>query len=127
MQKKTEVYIADTIGELPALIQYADLVITGGAFGPHGGQNVLEAAALKTPQITGPYTFNFHEEIKMLSKAQGIIQINQIDQLTDIFNGYLADRETYTRMAENAYACMMQHRHVVDDYQRVIEKAFSRP
>ncbi|MCW9029867.1 MAG: 3-deoxy-D-manno-octulosonic acid transferase, partial [Gammaproteobacteria bacterium] len=42
----TDVYIADTIGELKAFIAGSDFVLMGGSFVPKGGHNILEVAQL---------------------------------------------------------------------------------
>lgn len=53
------VVIVDTVGELFRLYGLADLVFVGGSLIPHGGQNILEAAAWGKFPLYGPYMENF--------------------------------------------------------------------
>jgi 3-deoxy-D-manno-octulosonic-acid transferase len=58
---KTQVYLADTMGEMLLLIQSADICFMGGSLigDKVGGHNLLEPAALSKPCLTGPSFFNF--------------------------------------------------------------------
>jgi 3-deoxy-D-manno-octulosonic-acid transferase len=55
----TEVYVADTIGELGLWYRLAKVVFVGGSLVPHGGQNLLEPAAQGCAILCGPHTMNF--------------------------------------------------------------------
>ena len=52
IDKDTEVYLADTLGELRALMAHAQLVVMGGSFDQTGGHNLIEPAGLGGPVIT---------------------------------------------------------------------------
>lgn len=56
-----EVWLGDSLGEMPVYFQSADMALLGGSFMPLGGQNLIEAAAFGCPVIMGPHTFNFAE------------------------------------------------------------------
>ncbi|MEX2576974.1 MAG: glycosyltransferase N-terminal domain-containing protein [Halofilum sp. (in: g-proteobacteria)] len=70
----TDLYLADTLGELPALIAGAELVIMGGSLIEHGGQNVLEPARAGRAVVTGPHMENFSEETAALREAGALRQ-----------------------------------------------------
>ncbi len=55
----TEIYIADTIGELGLWYRLARVAFIGGSLVPHGGQNPLEALRLGVPVMMGPHMENF--------------------------------------------------------------------
>jgi len=56
----TEVYLADTLGELGLFFRLAQVVVMGGSLtGGIGGHNPLEPARLGLPVITGPDVANF--------------------------------------------------------------------
>ena len=57
----TDVYLADTMGELKMLYATADIAFIGGSMVPVGGHNLLEAAAIGVPVLFGPYMANFKE------------------------------------------------------------------
>lgn len=71
----TEVYLADTLGELKSLMAYARVVIMGGSFDTSGGHNLMEPASLGRAIITGPSDNNIAEDIKMLGPDQGVLQV----------------------------------------------------
>jgi 3-deoxy-D-manno-octulosonic-acid transferase len=50
-----EVYLGDTMGELPLFYAAANVAFVGGTLVPVGGHNLLEPAALARAGITGPY------------------------------------------------------------------------
>ena len=70
----TNVYLADTMGELTALMAGADVVIMGGSFIPHGGQNLLEPARLGRALVVGPHMDNFRDETEHLEAAGGVVR-----------------------------------------------------
>jgi 3-deoxy-D-manno-octulosonic-acid transferase len=74
---QTEVYLADTLGELRALMAHATIVIMGGSFDSTGGHNLIEPAALGCTIITGPSDKNIREDITLLGDA--IIQVSDVE------------------------------------------------
>ncbi|HEX6722162.1 MAG TPA: 3-deoxy-D-manno-octulosonic acid transferase, partial [Burkholderiaceae bacterium] len=49
----TQVYLLDTLGELPAFYSAGDVAFVGGSLVPIGGHNLLEPAALSLPIVAG--------------------------------------------------------------------------
>jgi 3-deoxy-D-manno-octulosonic-acid transferase len=54
-----DVWLGDSLGEMPLYYATADVALLGGSFAPLGGQNLIEAAACGCPLLMGPSTFNF--------------------------------------------------------------------
>ncbi len=67
----TDVYIADTLGELGLFYRSAPFAFIGGSFIRHGGQNPLEAARLQCAVLAGPHTENFTPAYDAVFAAQG--------------------------------------------------------
>jgi 3-deoxy-D-manno-octulosonic-acid transferase len=65
-----DVWLGDSLGEMPAYYACADVALLGGSFAPLGGQNLIEAAACGCPLVMGPHTFNFAQAAE-LSMAAG--------------------------------------------------------
>lgn len=65
-----DVWLGDSMGEMPAYYAAAAVAWLGGSFAPLGGQNLIEAAACACPLILGPSTYNFAEAAE-LSLAAG--------------------------------------------------------
>lgn len=57
--RQVQVWLGDSMREMPAYYACADVALLGGSFEPLGGQNLIEAAACGCPVVTGPSVFNF--------------------------------------------------------------------
>jgi 3-deoxy-D-manno-octulosonic-acid transferase len=57
----TQVLLGDSLGEMFAYYRSADLAFIGGSLVDWGGHNLIEACAVGTPVLVGPYTMNFAE------------------------------------------------------------------
>ena len=105
-----DVWIGDSMGEMPAYYAMCDVAIIGGSFVPLGGQNLIEAAAVGAPIIIGPSTYNFAEATK-LALAAGALQ-----QVRDAADGMLAaaallkDLQQREQMSRAGAAFTAQHR-----------------
>ena len=66
------ILVVDSFGELEAAYRCCRLAFVGGSLIPHGGQNVLEPAALGKPVLVGPYTDNFIDEVELLEAGGGL-------------------------------------------------------
>jgi len=71
---ETDVYLADTLGELKMLYATADVAFVGGSMLPNGGHNILEAAAVGVPIMFGPYMSNFKDIARGVLAANAAIQ-----------------------------------------------------
>jgi len=70
ISNRTEVYIADTLGEMGLFYRLATIAVVGGAFSPGiGGHNPLEPARLGVPIVSGPHAFNFRQVYDDLSRG----------------------------------------------------------
>ena len=58
---QADVWLGDSMGEMPLYYAAADVALLGGSFAPLGGQNLIEAAACGCPVVMGPHTFNFEQ------------------------------------------------------------------
>jgi 3-deoxy-D-manno-octulosonic-acid transferase len=66
----------DVMGELGKLYHAADLAFIGGSLIPHGGQNMIEPAAIGVPVLYGPHTKNFRATVADLAAANGGITVS---------------------------------------------------
>ncbi|MCM0034327.1 MAG: 3-deoxy-D-manno-octulosonic acid transferase [Burkholderiaceae bacterium] len=76
------VVLGDTLGEMPFFYAASDVAIVAGSFAPHGGQNLIEACAIGTPVIVGPFARNFADAVQGAVAAGAAIQI-QRSELVD--------------------------------------------
>jgi len=64
-----ELWLGDSLREMPLYYGLADVALLGGSFEPLGGQNLIEAAACGCPLLMGPHTFNFAQAAEMAEAA----------------------------------------------------------
>jgi 3-deoxy-D-manno-octulosonic-acid transferase len=73
-----DVWVGDTMGEMPLYYACADVALLGGSFAPLGGQNLIEAAACGCPVVMGPHTFNFVQASKQALQARAALRVDDI-------------------------------------------------
>lgn len=72
---RTEIYIADTIGELGTLYALAPVAFIGGSLVDRGGQNPIEAVRHGAAVLTGPHWHNFRDAYRTLLRHEGAIEV----------------------------------------------------
>ncbi|MBB5046008.1 3-deoxy-D-manno-octulosonic-acid transferase [Rhodopseudomonas rhenobacensis] len=87
----TEIYVADTIGELGLFYRLAPVVFMGGSLVEHGGQNPIEAIKLGAAILHGPHVANFTDVYAALDSARGAIQVDSAEMLARQFVRLLGD------------------------------------
>ena len=75
---QADVWLGDSMGEMPAYLACADVALLGGSFAPLGGQNLIEAAACGCPLVMGPHTFNFAQASKQALAARAAVRVADI-------------------------------------------------
>ena len=87
----TDVYIADTMGELGLFYRLAPIVFMGGSLIEHGGQNPIEAVKLGASIVHGPHVFNFGDIYDALDNAGGARRAETAEELVKQLGQLLAD------------------------------------
>lgn len=98
-KRSTDIYVADTMGELGLLYRLAPVVFVGGSLIPHGGQNPIEAAKLGAAVIHGPNVWNFAEIYEALGAAHGAEVVLDGERLTASLAALLAQPALRDRVA----------------------------
>lgn len=82
--QQTQVYLADTMGEMMLLLRASDVCFMGGSLlgDKVGGHNLLEPAALGIPTLIGPSFYNFHDIANQLIACGATSIIENSDQLS---------------------------------------------
>lgn len=81
--KAIQVFIVDTMGELPLFYGASDIAFVGGSLVPRGGHNLLEPAALGRAVLIGPHYFNFNEISNQFLQANAAIEITSSETLAE--------------------------------------------
>jgi 3-deoxy-D-manno-octulosonic-acid transferase len=111
----TEIYVADTMGEMGLWFRLASVAFIGGSLVPHGGQNPLEAARLDCAILYGPHMHNFAEVVTALEQSGGGRRVADGQQLAgEVERLLFDDPAARTRMAAAAAAMATEAGGVLD-------------
>ena len=113
---QTEVYLADTLGELKALMAYARIVVMGGSFDQTGGHNIIEPATLACPIITGPSDNNIRDDIALLGDGSGILQVRDMAECWEKIGLLLDHPERAKAFGQRALQAVSNQEDVLDRY-----------
>jgi 3-deoxy-D-manno-octulosonic-acid transferase len=102
--EQTDVYLADTMGEMGVLFRVAPIVFMGGSLIPHGGQNPIEPAKLGAAILHGPHIGNFADIYAALDKAQGASLVSDATKLSLRAGEWMGDAAARERVAAAARA-----------------------
>ena len=106
---ETDIYVADTIGELGLFYALSPVAFIGGSLVPRGGQNPVEAIKLGAAVLTGPNWHNFRDSYTELLKAGGCQEVSDAASLAEAALALLEDagaRGAMTERASRAIAAM---------------------
>ncbi|OEY91524.1 3-deoxy-D-manno-octulosonic acid transferase [Acinetobacter qingfengensis] len=124
IEPDTQVYLADSMGELWLWYALAQVAYVGGSLNePGGGHNILEPIALNVPTILGKNYFNFqhiidefveHDAVKVVQNTDEAAQI-----LLDLFDNQ-AQRDQMNQQAQQILqanqGALAQHIALIDRY-----------
>ncbi|MET0925526.1 MAG: 3-deoxy-D-manno-octulosonic acid transferase, partial [Xanthobacteraceae bacterium] len=97
----TDIYVADTMGELGLVYRLAPIVFMGGSLVSHGGQNPIEAIKLGAAVLHGPHVANFAEIYAALDAAGGAEQVTDSSKLAVRVGAWLKNAEARQAVADN--------------------------
>ena len=116
---ETDIYLADTLGELGLFYRLASIVFVGGSLIPRGGQNPLEPARLGGAVLFGPHMDNFTAVANEMAAAGAAFTVTNETTLADCIASLLSNREARDKAAREGFsiatgkegilAAVMQH------------------
>jgi 3-deoxy-D-manno-octulosonic-acid transferase len=118
---RTEVFLGDTMGELPAFLAAADAAFIGGSLVPTGGHNPLEASAVGVPVATGPHVFNFAAIVELLVAEGAAVQVADANELAELMTGWLTDATLRTGIGERGLRVVERNRGALGRLIELIE------
>lgn len=111
----TNIYIADTIGELKKFIAGSEFVLMGGSFVQKGGHNILEVAQLGKAVIFGQDMRSFEAEAELFLKHETGIQCS-LNELPETFNQLISDIEYKKQLEKNTKTLMELNKNIMYSY-----------
>ncbi len=107
---QADVWLGDSMREMPLYYGLASVALLGGSFEPLGGQNLIEAAACGCPVLTGPHTFNFAEAAELAIRSGAAQRCSNLAEAVSRGQALCADVDKLDAMGRDALAFASAHR-----------------
>ena len=117
----TQVFLGDTMGELPLFYAASDIAFVGGSLVPIGGHNLLEPAALGLPIISGPHVFNAPEIADMFVEIGACRMVQNADELAAAVSEFVADSDGARKLGAQGRDLLQRNRGALDRLLGLLE------
>jgi len=122
---EAQIWLGDSLGEMPQYFHAADMALLGGSFMPLGGQNLIEAAAFGCPILMGPHTFNFAEASEQALAAGAAQRVADMNGALDQALAWLNDRAALAKAQQAGLGMVAQGRGAAERYAQAIVSTLS--
>ncbi|RSE22287.1 3-deoxy-D-manno-octulosonic acid transferase [Acinetobacter johnsonii] len=124
IQLDTQVYLADSMGEMWLWYALSNACFVGGSLNePGGGHNILEPIALHVPTVLGKNYFNFQTIVDEFVQADAVKVVEDAEQAAAVLMTLLEDAEQANTLNQAAQKIMQlntgslkKHIQVIDTY-----------
>ena len=115
-----EVYLVDTMGEVPLFYAAGDAAFVGGTLVPVGGHNLLEPAALGRPVVTGPHLHNTLDIARMFDRVGASTLVGDSQALGVAISELLGNADQARQIGERGKEIVQQNRGSLDRLLRLL-------
>ena len=124
IEAETQVYLADSMGEMWLWYALSNACFVGGSLNePGGGHNILEPIALHVPTVLGKNYFNFQTIVDEFVQADAVKVVEDAEQAAEVLMILLDDAEQANTLNQAAQKIMQlntgslkKHIQVIDAY-----------
>lgn len=120
---ETRVLLGDSMGEMATYYAACDLAFVGGSLLPHGGQNLIEAAAAGRPALIGPHTWNFREAAEQAVAAGAALRVQSANELATQTQWLYEHPDTMAAMGKAGLRFAQEHRGATQRVMAMLERA----
>jgi 3-deoxy-D-manno-octulosonic-acid transferase len=117
----TDIYVADTMGELGLFFRLAPVVFMGGSLVPIGGHNPIEPAKLGSAILHGPHVHNFADVYAAFDRVDGALPVSDAETLALALAALMKDPARVREMARAAATVVEEHGGALDRTFQAIE------
>jgi 3-deoxy-D-manno-octulosonic-acid transferase len=121
-----DVWLGDTLGEMPLYYGLSDVVLLGGSFAPLGGQNLIEAAACACPVVLGPHTFNFAEASELACASGAGLRVADMAEGVERATMLAGDAAALEQARARAEGFAQSHRGAAKATARAVRQLLQR-
>ena len=126
LTEDTEIYVADTMGEMGLWYRLVEVVFVGKSLVGQGGQNLLEPAAQGCAVLSGPHTTNFAQIAADLEVVGALCRVGDMDSLATAVEDLLDDGQRRAQMGVAAAAYATTQTEVLDRVVAALAPLLSR-
>ena len=123
---EAEVFLCDTMGEVPLFYAASDVAFVAGSLVPIGGHNLLEPAALGVPIITGPHNFNAQDIADRLIDLGGCRKVEDPNGLAEAVSELLDKPDEAARLGRAGQAVLENNRGALERLLVLLEPLLPR-
>lgn len=124
IESNTQVYLADSMGEMWLWYALSQACFVGGSLNePGGGHNILEAMVLDVPTVIGPHYFNFQAIVDEFLQADALKVGQTVDEVVQLLVRCLEDQAFAQQLSQHAIdvlkrnqGSLYKHIAVIDQY-----------
>lgn len=119
----TQVYLADSMGELWLWYALSQVCFVGGSLNePGGGHNILEPMVLNVPTVIGPRYFNFQTIVDEFIDENGVLIAQDAEQVVAIWMACLAESDQTQQVVEQAHKVLQRNQGSLQKHIGVINR-----
>ncbi len=106
---QADIWLGDTLGEMPLYYALSRAALLGGSFEKLGGQNLIEAAACGCPLVMGPHTFNFSDAAELAEAAGAATRVADMAEALRVAVERVTDPQAQIRMSQASLGFAAAH------------------
>jgi len=123
IETDTQVYLADSMGEMWLWYAISQVCFVGGSLNePGGGHNILEPIALNVPTVLGKNYFNFQTIVDEFVAVDGVKVVKDTEQAARVLMALLNDHSAADQLNQHAQKIMLQNKGSLAKHIAVIDQ-----
>ncbi len=117
----SNVFLADTMGEVPLFFAAGDIAFVGGSLVPVGGHNLLEPAAQGLPIVTGQHLFNTQEIADEFVASGACRIVADAEELAATLSRLLSNPDEAQEIGRNGFGVLARNRGALERLMVLVE------
>ena len=123
IQPETQVYLADSMGEMWLWYALSQACYVGGSLNePGGGHNILEPLALSVATVLGKNYFNFQSIVDEFVAAEAVYVVEDAEQAVETLTQLLFEPALRAQLNQNAQVIMYKNRGSLTEHIHVMNQ-----
>ena len=127
IQPDTQVYLADSMGEMWLWYALSQACFVGGSLNePGGGHNILEPMVVNVPTVIGPNYFNFQSIVDEFLQANAIVVGHSEHEIAQLLVQCLEDQIFAQQLSQHAIEVLNRNKGSLQKHIAAIDRFLSK-